>query len=570
MAEIITTLHPDGDGNTNLYPNIKKENIPSKSISTDKLDDNVLSLIGSLKPSGTDTSANILAFTSNKGIYVATDNGHWYYWNGSAYADGGVYLASVGFVTISSNTITNVDMAPINSIITIVTSLSNLPEGVTEGSLLTYNQYSKQTNSHGTTQILITPNNKLYTRIKWEMSQWSEWSLISTKETIRTIIDGNETYLDLNDAPINSIITYINPLINYSNLPVQSEGTLITFNGYSLTDKRGSSQIYISANNKLYFRINWGGVWNAWVELTNKKTLGIGYNTLYPNLNDIPNGCVVSYTLPLDVYSNLPVQCEGTLICCGGFTLNGNNGCMQIYISSNNEVYTRIKWGTWKNWILANKQYDELKIYDDYLYEKLDFNNKSSVWFGDSIIHGETIGGVVVQNPVVNQFSNYCNMSFINKAVGGARFYSTGTNTIMNQLLNNTQTDVDYIFIGCGINDCIGNVSIDNLQTAINEVLNYINENYNENVKVIFITPINYYKDNNINDRFHLFRNVITETIIKFNNNRFNVIQGDKFDFPNYYSDSTYKTLMSEDGLHPTQLGYSTAYLRGLIKALVL
>ena len=94
MADIITNLHPDNDPNTKLYPNIKKENIPSKSISTDKLDDNVLSLIGSLKPSGTDISANILAYTSNKGIYVATDNGHWYYWNGTAYVDGGVYQAT--------------------------------------------------------------------------------------------------------------------------------------------------------------------------------------------------------------------------------------------------------------------------------------------------------------------------------------------------------------------------------------------------------------------------------------------------------------------------------------------
>ena len=92
--DIFDTLHPEGSLTDNLYPNIKKENIPSKSISTDKLDDNVLSLIGSLKPSGTDTSTNILAYTSNKGIYVATDNGHWYYWNGSAYADGGVYQSS--------------------------------------------------------------------------------------------------------------------------------------------------------------------------------------------------------------------------------------------------------------------------------------------------------------------------------------------------------------------------------------------------------------------------------------------------------------------------------------------
>ena len=106
--DIITNLHPDNDSNTNLYPNIKKENIPSKSISTDKLDDNVLSLIGSLKPSGTDTSTNILAYTSNKGIYVATDNGYWYYWDGSKYVDGGVYLASSSDDTLKSDSINSI------------------------------------------------------------------------------------------------------------------------------------------------------------------------------------------------------------------------------------------------------------------------------------------------------------------------------------------------------------------------------------------------------------------------------------------------------------------------------
>ena len=28
------------------------------------------------------------------GIYVTSDNGHWYYWNGSAWTDGGVYQSS--------------------------------------------------------------------------------------------------------------------------------------------------------------------------------------------------------------------------------------------------------------------------------------------------------------------------------------------------------------------------------------------------------------------------------------------------------------------------------------------
>lgn len=101
MSDIITTLHPGNDENTNLYPNIKKENIPDRSIDTNKLNQTVLDLIGSLKPSGTDTSTNILAFTTNKGIYVATDNNHWYYWDGTQYVDGGLYQSGVNYDEIA-------------------------------------------------------------------------------------------------------------------------------------------------------------------------------------------------------------------------------------------------------------------------------------------------------------------------------------------------------------------------------------------------------------------------------------------------------------------------------------
>jgi len=43
---------------------------------------------------GKDTSTNILAKTSNQGIWIGTDTGHWYYWNGTQYVDGGVYQAT--------------------------------------------------------------------------------------------------------------------------------------------------------------------------------------------------------------------------------------------------------------------------------------------------------------------------------------------------------------------------------------------------------------------------------------------------------------------------------------------
>ena len=102
--EIITTLHPQSDEDTNLYPNIKKENIPNEAIDINKLDDGIKSLLNSideLHPSGVDTATNILAYTTNKGIYIGTDTGHWYYWDGTHYVDGGVYQAASGV----SNTI---------------------------------------------------------------------------------------------------------------------------------------------------------------------------------------------------------------------------------------------------------------------------------------------------------------------------------------------------------------------------------------------------------------------------------------------------------------------------------
>lgn len=108
MTDIITTLHPEQDEETNLYPNVKKENIPNESIDMSKLGNDVKSLINSmneLRPSGADTSTNILAFTENKGIYIGSDTGNWYYWNGTQYVDGGVYQTAVNYDELENDLI---------------------------------------------------------------------------------------------------------------------------------------------------------------------------------------------------------------------------------------------------------------------------------------------------------------------------------------------------------------------------------------------------------------------------------------------------------------------------------
>lgn len=105
--EILTTLHPEQDPETNLYPNIKKDNIPNKSIDRLKLDDSINDLLNSiieLKPSGVDTSSNILAFTTNKGIYIGSDTGKWYYWSDTQYFEGGNFIESIDEYNVVSST----------------------------------------------------------------------------------------------------------------------------------------------------------------------------------------------------------------------------------------------------------------------------------------------------------------------------------------------------------------------------------------------------------------------------------------------------------------------------------
>lgn len=105
MANIFDTLHPKTSPSDNLYPNIKSNNIPSGAVSLVKLGSDVkaiLNTINSLRPAGVDTSANILAFASDDGVWVGSDTGHWYYWDGAQYVDSGLDFVSTTNDELSS------------------------------------------------------------------------------------------------------------------------------------------------------------------------------------------------------------------------------------------------------------------------------------------------------------------------------------------------------------------------------------------------------------------------------------------------------------------------------------
>ena len=96
MSDIITTLHPENDESVNLYPNIKKENIPSGSIDETKLDNDVLAILEGIDTRLTNAIASIeqpkyysTLPTSDVGLIVYSD-GYIYSWNGTAYTSTGI------------------------------------------------------------------------------------------------------------------------------------------------------------------------------------------------------------------------------------------------------------------------------------------------------------------------------------------------------------------------------------------------------------------------------------------------------------------------------------------------
>ena len=208
--EILTTLHPENDEETNLYPNIKNDNIPNGSITEEKLDavflndlannfNNIFEKLNNLddgSPHYVDTSSNILALTSNRGIAVATDTGYWYYWNGSNYVSSGKLYQSTGIGdgTITTEMLNNdclikypyLNGANLNNITDlgryIAISCTNTP--VSNPFMLEVQRYkSASGNSPWLVQIAIDINTfKKYYRVK--DSTWTNWYEFITNETL--------------------------------------------------------------------------------------------------------------------------------------------------------------------------------------------------------------------------------------------------------------------------------------------------------------------------------------------------------------------------------------------------
>ena len=216
-------------------------------------------------------------------------------------------------------------------------------------------------------------------------------------------------------------------------------------------------------------------------------------------------------------------------------------------------------------------------IYNSLVRKPFTFNGKTCVFTGDSITYGFTSGSSNVHNTgdYPTLFCNKVGATKTNLAVGGALFCS-GYNTVKTipEQVSEANKECDFLFIAGGINDWQNGQTLSDLKTVLDNLCTYINENFSQSTQVIWITPINqagWETTHNISPTATVqeFRNLITRTVLKNDTySRFSVVQGNEFNFPDKNDDKSYIATMFGDLLHPSELGYKTLYLAGLLNAL--
>lgn len=267
------------------------------------------------------------------------------------------------------------------------------------------------------------------------------------------------------------------------------------------------------------------------------------------------------------------------------FVMNGNTVVKTGYNSATNKVaidlngvaYTDI-YINWFNGMLSDGHtypngmtvYRKNISYNHSVKKKLSFNAKVAEFTGDSITHGFVNTTTVTENGYPKLFSNAVGMSYTNRGVGGASISRISGYPCIQDQVTAASTSADYIFIAGGVNDWQLGVSLSDFKNAIQTIMTYLNNSYNGNV--IWITPINEAGWSPVTTpvaTLQTYRNIITRTVMEYNTKKnMSIVQGDKFNFPDQSDDVTYIAAMFGDKLHPTELGYSTLYLNGLLTAL--
>ena len=435
-------------------------------------------------PSGSTTGTLICMnyIAQNKGSYVqmffasngsvfsrikwGASGGTWSKWY--PILDSANYLynvRSIGSITTSSSMLANADDAEVNRVYVINdanSTIANLPDGENTGCLLVFN-YNNEKRS-GTTQLFISTNNSVYNRIRWGATpgKFGKWNRISNEYSVlgfATQVTTSDILSNADNAIPNRIYSIATPDV-VANLPSGSTtGTLICMN-YIAQNKGSYVQMFFASNGSVFSRIKWGasgGTWSKWYPildsanyLYNVRSIGsiTTSSSMLANADDAEVNRVYVINDANSTIANLPDGENTGCLLVFNYNNEKRSGTTQLFISTNNSVYNRIRWGAtpgkFGKWnCISNPNLPKIT---PSMFEK---------WgaIGDSFMsgvcgnYGQYIGLSWVQN-----MARKNGVSCTNYSTGGLTTRTWLTNSNGLAKLNNDEPKNLYI-IALGIND---------------------------------------------------------------------------------------------------------------------
>ena len=455
-------------------------------------------------------ASSIEEMTDTTRVYVNTTNGHWYYYNGTEWSDGGVYQARE-----DSDIVNILNLIKNTNIIT-----EKLPVTIKNQQCINNNgQYIPISNTYCATEYDVTnldivfinaitdAPNKNYANILWKNDQnevisfdsnrsytFNNWVIIpkgASKLLLGTYTDSYKVsyVLKLNDLqpiienikndiqiPIEISSQFnINNLFNKDtitpNKKIQGNGVLADNTNYFTTDF-----IPVNENKILYFRNG-----------TNE------YVVCYDeDKNFIPLGASTPYIAVTD-----------------------GRGILNLSNIDNNIAY--IRYSTYNS--LIDKliiKYDPIYEYNShYTLPISNIENTSNYIFnfwkgkiGDSL--GDSLTG---QNGFQEYTKQYLNLAwFYNHGVGGTRMTGNYENAMwQDSRINQLNTNADFITVLGGQNDGnveIGEISKNNFDIntyvgAVNTIIKKIYNHCGNSIKIILCTPFYVPAEGEFSERFN-------------------------------------------------------------------
>lgn len=366
MSEIITTLHPDNDEEVNLYPNIKKENIPNGSIDESKLSESVNNTLNGINSQLAEAMASITQPkyystlpSTDVGLIVYSD-GYIYSWNGSAYTSTGILYQSTG---IGDGTITikklsneledNINKLDILNIMTLFKKeevvsgkrLTGTGEEYDDGGHFTSGYIAVQPNRvyyfnftlNGTTRLALYNSSKTFTKI-YGVSESRSNNILTDNDTafirfcdinanLNTDVITSEnivnTFININ----KSITKFINnnSSINYkeksftiiNDTYLKGDGNITSYANAFTTDF-----IEVVGYSKIKIKCSYSLLSRAYAFYDDDYNLV----SIYPNENQ-------SGTNVVDTEINIPYNAKYLKLSC----INTTTSIIELYVSSKNK-----------------------------------------------------------------------------------------------------------------------------------------------------------------------------------------------------------------------------------------